>query len=125
MLLNKFIRNLNGMETTLIQLVIASLFLIPYVFFTEGVRFFQVEGLSILLILILGVVHTGIGFFLFFSGMKQLKGQSIAALSYLDPATSLLLSIVVLREPMTLVQLAGGALLLGATFISEKDWETS
>lgn len=121
MLLNKFIRNLNGMKTTLIQLTIASLFLLPYVFLTEEVGIFQVKGFSILLIIIIGVVHTGIAFFLFFSGMKQLKGQSIAALSYLDPATALLLSIVVLREPVTLVQLAGGALLLGATFISEKN----
>ena len=71
--------------------------------------------------LILGVVHTGIGFVLFFSGKKQLKGQSIAALSYLDPITSLILSVVILRAGMTVIQLMGGALLLGATFVSEKN----
>ncbi len=121
MLLNKFIKNMRGLETTLIQLATASLALVPYVFLTDGsAGLFQIAGLSLLFVLILGVVHTGIGFFLFFSGMKGLKGQSIAALSYLDPVTSVILSCVVLREGMTPLALAGGALLLGATFVSER-----
>lgn len=120
MLLNKFIKNLTGLETTIVQLAIASLFLLPYVLLMEGTGLFQVQMLSIVFVLVLGIVHTGIGFFLFFSGMKQLKGQSIAALSYLDPITSLILSVAVLQENVTVVQLAGGVLLLCATFVSEK-----
>ena len=121
MLLNKFIKNLTGLETTLIQLATASLLLIPYVFLTNGgTGLFQLAGLSLIFILILGVVHTGVGFFLFFSGMKHLKGQSIAALSYLDPITSVILSFVLLQESMTALGLIGGVLLLGATFVSER-----
>ncbi len=121
MLLNKFIKNLSGLETTLMQLAVASLVLLPYAAVTGGGEgLFHLAGLSLLLVLILGVVHTGIGFFLFFSGMKGLKGQSIAALSYLDPVTSVVLSCVVLQEGMTPLALTGGALLLGATFVSER-----
>ena len=119
MLLNKFIKNMDGLETTLIQLGTATLLLIPYVFFTEGFGILAVSSSSIPFILILGIVHTGIGFLLFFSGMQKLKGQSIAALSYADPITSLVISAVILQEQTTFVQMLGGALLLGSTFVSE------
>ena len=51
--------------------------------------------------------------------MQKLKGQSIAALSYADPITSLVISAVILQEQMAFVQMSGGALLLGSTFVSE------
>jgi len=119
MLLNKFIKNMDGLETTLLQLGTATILLMPYVFFTEGFGILEVSSSSIPFILILGVIHTGIGFLLFFSGMQKLKGQSIAALSYADPITSLVVSAFVLQEQMTFVQMLGGALLLGSTFVSE------
>lgn len=119
MLLNKFIKNMDGLETTLFQLGTATLLLQPYVFFTEGFGILEVSSSSIPFIFILGMVHTGLGFLLFFSGMQKLKGQSIAALSYVDPITSLLISAVILQEQMTFVQMFGGILLLGSTFLSE------
>jgi RarD protein len=119
MLFNKFIKNMYGLETTLIQLGTATLLLMPYVFFTEGFGILEVSSSSIPFIVILGLVHTGIGFLLFFSGMQKLKGQSIAALSYVDPITSLVISAVILQEQMTFIQILGGALLLGSTFVSE------
>ena len=119
MLLNKFIKNMDGLETTVIQLGTATLILIPYVFITEGFGILAVPGSSMPFIFILGIVHTGMGFLLFFSGMQELKGQSIAALSYADPITSLVISALILQEQMTFVQLLGGALLLGSTFVSE------
>ena len=121
MLLNKFIKNMDGLETTVFQLGTATILLMPYVFFTEGFGILEVSSSSIPFILILGVIHTGIGFLLFFSGMQKLKGQSIAALSYADPITSLVISALILQEQMTFVQILGGALLLGATFVSENN----
>lgn len=118
-LANKFIRNMCGMESTLLQLLLASALLLPYVLVTEGFDLFRISGLSVILILALGIVHTGIGFHLFFTGMRGLQGQSIAVLSFADPVTSLLISALVLGETMTSLQMAGAALLLGSTWVSE------
>ncbi|WP_339252728.1 DMT family transporter [Sporosarcina sp. FSL W8-0480] len=119
MLTNKFIKNMDGRDTTLIQLGIASTFLMPYVFLTEGFGLFDISSSSIPLILIIGIVHTGFAYLLFFSSIQKLKGQSIAALSYADPLTSLVISVLILFEPMTAIQFVGGVLLLGSTFVSE------
>lgn len=120
MLTNKFIKNMNALETTLLQLSLATIMLTPYVFVTEKIDLFKVTSLSVVCIIILGVIHTGVGFYLFFSAMKGLKGQSIAALSYVDPITSLFVSFIVLGENMTVLQIIGAVLLLGSTFISER-----
>ncbi|MEC1648423.1 DMT family transporter [Bacillus halotolerans] len=119
MLLNKFIHHMGRLEITIIQLGITALLLLPYVFFTEGFGIFGVSGSSVPFIIILGIVNTGIGFWLFFSGMQKLKGQSIAMLSYVDPFVAILISAIILQEQMTIVQMLGGALLLGSTFVSE------
>ncbi|RPK04703.1 DMT family transporter [Priestia endophytica] len=119
MLLNKFIRHMGRLEITIIQLGITALLLLPYVFFTEGFGIFEVSRSSVPFIIILGIVNTGIGFWLFFSGMEKLKGQSIAMLSYVDPFVAILISAVILQEQMTFVQVLGGTLLLGSTFVSE------
>ncbi|MEC1751700.1 DMT family transporter [Bacillus mojavensis] len=119
MLLNKFIHRMGRLEITIIQLGLTALLLLPYVFFTEGFGIFGVSRSSVPFIIILGIVNTGIGFWLFFSGMQKLKGQSIAMLSYVDPFVAILISAIILREQMTIVQMLGGALLLGSTFLSE------
>ncbi|GMA63041.1 DMT family transporter [Alicyclobacillus fastidiosus] len=116
---NKFIRDLNGLENTLLQLLLSAALLIPYVLLTTGLQLFRISVYSVVLIVVLGVLHTGVGFYLFFSGMKGLKGQSIAVLSYIDPLTSLLISAFVFRERMAAFQIIGAVLLLGSTFISE------
>lgn len=117
MLLSKFIRDLSGLEITLVQLISSSCVLFLYVLLTEDLVMPSLPGMSGFWLLFLGVVHTGFGFFLFFSAMQHMKGQTIAALSYSDPFTTVTVSALVLHESMTTLQLLGGVLLLGATFL--------
>lgn len=116
---NKFIRGLNGLTITLLQLGLSVILLIPFVLFTDGFNFSSLTRQTALLMLLLGVLHGGVGFYMFFAGMKGLKAQSIAVLSYVDPLTSLFISALIVREKMTLVQLIGAALLLGSIWIGE------
>lgn len=53
--------------------------------------------------------------------MQKLKGQEycFAMLRYVDPFVAILISAIILQEQMTIVQMLGGALLLGSTFVSE------
>jgi drug/metabolite transporter (DMT)-like permease len=124
-LLNKFIKGLTGFETTVIQLTEASFLLLLYVLFVQGAGALHLAGGDVLFVIILGIVHTGIGFYLFFSALKDLKGQNIASLSYVEPVTSVFMSVFILHESMTIVQFAGAGLLLGAIFISEKTFRKS
>ncbi|MCY8952450.1 EamA family transporter [Bacillus cereus] len=119
MLLNKFIKEIDRLEVTIIQLAITALILLPYVLITEGLNILSVSTSSIPFIILLGIINTGVGFWLFFSGMEKIKGQSIAMLSYVDPFVAILISGLILQEKFTVLQIFGGILLLGSTFISE------
>lgn len=119
-IMNKHLRGLSGVETTLIQLSSASLVLLPYVFMAEEITIFQQGRNSMLSLITLGIIHTGLAYLLYFSAMRKMSGQSIAVLSYTDPISAILMSSIFLQEKMTIVQLLGGSLILGATFFNER-----
>nr|WP_282433541.1 DMT family transporter [Desulfosporosinus metallidurans] len=119
-LMNKFIKNLSGFETTLVQLMVSSLVLIPYILMIDPMNFSGVNSHSIIYILILGIFHTGIAYFLYFTAIKELEGQIIAVLSYIDPISAVIIAAVVLGESMIFIQIIGGILILGSTFLSER-----
>ena len=118
-IMNKFIKGLGGLETTVTQLILASIVLVPYVIMTGGFDFSRMTKISYISLIILGVIHTGFAYFLYFSSLKELKGQTIAVLSYIDPISAVIISSLFLREKMTFLQIVGGILILGSTFISE------
>jgi len=118
-LMNKFIKGLSGFETTLIQLFMAGLVLLPSLLYNQGIPLASLNGQVVLLILVVGVIHTGLAYLIYFSSMKEIKGQTIAILSYIDPVTAVFLSAVLLGEAMTYSQIIGGILILGSTFLSE------
>ncbi|MEH7307977.1 DMT family transporter [Neobacillus drentensis] len=119
-LMNKFIKNLSGFEITLIQLMAAALVLLPYILWQGNLNFAGLNSTSIINILILGILHTGLAYFLYFTSIQELKGQTIAVLSYIDPISAVIIAAIFLNEGMTLIQMLGGALVLGSTFLSEK-----
>ena len=119
-LMNKFNKNLSGFETTLIQLLMASIVLLPYVYIKEGLNFSGIDQQSIVFILIVGIVHTGFAYFLYFGVVQKLKGQTIAVLSYIDPISAVVMAAILLNESLGPLQILGGVLILGSTFLSEK-----
>lgn len=118
-LLNKFIKGVAGIQRTFLQFLAAILILIPYVAFSGGMTLRQLDALGWVCLLIVGLVHTGITYCLYFSALKELPGQEAAILSYIDPLVAVLVSVFVLGEQMTAVQLIGGALILGFTLWNE------
>ena len=118
-LLNKFIKNVDGIHRTFLQFLAAIAVLIPYVAFTGGVTIDKLDGMGWICLLVVGLVHTGIAYCMYFSSLKDVSGQEAAILSYVDPLVAVILSVVVLGEPMGWMQALGGALILGFTLWNE------
>ncbi len=118
-LLNKFIKKVEGIHRTFLQFIAAILVLIPYVGFTSGVTLFNLNGTGWVCLLIVGLVHTGVTYCLYFSSLKELPGQKAAILSYIDPLVAVLVSVLILGEGMTTMQVIGGVLILGFTLWNE------
>ncbi len=118
-LLNKFIRGVTGIHRTFLQFLAAIAVLIPYVAFSSGIQLENLDGPGWVCLLIVGLIHTGITYCLYFSSLKELPGQEAAILSYMDPLVAIIIGVVVLAEPLSLAQVVGGSLILGFTLWNE------
>lgn len=118
-LLNKFIRGVAGIHRTFLQFLAAIVILAPYVALSGGVTLGSMDGSGWICLLIVGLVHTGITYCLYFSSLKELPGQTAAILSYIDPLVAVIIGVLVLGEPLSWQQLIGGGLILGFTLWNE------
>lgn len=118
-LLNKFIKNVEGIHRTFLQFLSAIVILVPYVMTTSGVTLGGLNGIGWANLLIVGLVHTGVTYCMYFSSLKELPGQKAAILSYIDPLVAVLISVTILGETMTFWQVIGGMLILGFTLWNE------
>ena len=119
-LLNKFIKNVEGIHRTFLQFLAAIAILIPYVLISGDLQISKLDTKGWICLLAVGLIHTGITYCMYFSALKELKGQEIAILSYLDPLVAVAISFFILGEPMTIWQILGGILILGFTLWNEK-----
>lgn len=118
-LMNKFIKGVDGLHRTFLQFVGSVIVLVPYVALTGGVTLGGLNTSGWINLLIVGFIHTGLCYCLYFSSLKDLPGQKAAILSYVDPLVAVLISVTFLQEPMSPLQWVGGALILGATLVNE------
>ncbi len=119
MMLNKTFRRVSVTDRTVGQLTFAGLCLVPYVLLTKGFPTQAPTALQIGVLLLVALLHTGLAYYMYFGGLARLPAQKAALLSYLDPAVAVLLSALVLGEPMTWQTALGALMILGATIVSE------
>ncbi|MBQ9045562.1 MAG: EamA family transporter [Oscillospiraceae bacterium] len=118
MLLNKRITGVDGLQKTIVQLLTAGVVLIPYVLLTEDVAAADFTPGALGMLLVVGVVHTALTYGLYFGSIEDLRMQTVALLGYLDPVVAVLTSALLLREPMSALQIIGTILVLGAAVLS-------
>ncbi|MBQ7868584.1 MAG: DMT family transporter [Clostridia bacterium] len=118
-LFNKRLSGISSFDTTIAQLGVAAIVLLPYVLLTENLTSLALEPTGLAMLLIVAIVHTGITYAMYFASLQKLNAQTVALFSYLDPVVALLLSVFVLGEPMTMLGAAGAVLVLGAMLVSE------
>ena len=122
MLLNKKLHDIEGYDKSLVQLFMAAIVLVPYVLMVEwdAVTAVTWTPLIVAMILVVGIIHTGFAYTIYFGAMGGLKAQTIALYSYLDPIIAVILSAVLLHENLSIAGWIGAVMIIGATMISER-----
>ena len=119
MLLNKKLTPIPAYDKTVVQLGAASLVILPYLLLTDGFAFGATSTTGWILLAVVGIVHTGFAYALYFGSMKDLSAHTIAIFSYLDPVLAVILSTVILQEPLSIWGVLGAVLILGSALYSE------
>ena len=118
-IMNNKISGIEPYRKTTVQLLSAGAVMIPYLLLADG---FGTESLtpgSTVLLLVVGIVHTGLAYVLYFGSMDGLRVQTVAILSYIDPVSALLFSAFFLREPLSLLNVIGAVMIIGSAVVSE------
>ena len=118
-LMNKKITDISAYDKTIVQLVCAATVLVPYVLLTGELAVAEWSGIGFVLVLVVGILHTGVTYALYFGSMAHLKAQTVAIFSYIDPIVAILLSAVLLQEKMDGLTILGTVMILGAAVYSE------
>ena len=124
-LINKKLKDISSYDTTVMQLAAASIVLVPYCLLTVNMGVLEITPVSMALLLIVGIVHTGIAYVLYFGSIKELPAQTVAIFSYIDPILAVLLSALLLKENMDMLSILGAVMILGSTFVSEMKGNTN
>ncbi|MBP3650992.1 MAG: EamA family transporter [Clostridia bacterium] len=120
-LMNKKITGISSYEKTIVQLGTAAVVILPYTLFAETVDPQAWTLRAVLCLMFVGIVHTGVAYALYFGAVSDMKAQTAALFSYLDPVVAILLSAMLLGEPMTLAVGIGAVLVLGAALLCEME----
>lgn len=116
---NRKIRDISALDKSVIQLAISALTILPYVLVMNHGLVMPADLRSVLIVLMLGIVHTGFAYCLYFSGMGTLPVQTVAVLGYLEPVVSVFCSAFFLQEPMSISGWIGAAMIIIAALMSE------
>ncbi len=122
-MLNKLIKDINAYDKTIVQLASAAVVLVPYCAFTIDFSTLTAEPMAIAMLIVVGVLHTGIAYAMYFGAIKELKTHIAAILSYIDPVVAVLLSAFLLKEGLGLYGVIGAVLVLGAAVASSVEFK--
>jgi len=118
-MLNKKVTGIPAYDKTIMQLAISAIVLLPYNALTGSFAGMSLSPFILFMLVFVGIVHTGIAYYLYFGSMENLDSQTLAILSYIDPVVAVILSALILKESMSALHAVGAVLILGAAFISE------
>ena len=119
MFLNKKLGPIDAYDKTIVQLLSAAVVILPYCLLTGGLGMDQMVGKDYALLAVVGIVHTGVAYWLYFGALGKLSSQTVALFSYLDPVIAIVLSALWLQEPLGWQGALGAALILGSTLAGE------
>jgi len=115
---NKKVKDITGLENAMWQLIASFLTVAIFIVIKQGFSL-SIELGSLVPILILGIVNTGMGCYYYFSAIGDLPVQTVAICGYLEPLAALIFSTVLLGETLGFLQIIGAVLILGGAAFGE------
>ena len=116
---NKRLRGVPVYDKVIVQLATSAITVLPYAIFNNINTHLVFDTRSVLLIILLGVVHTGLAYCLYFGSINNIPVQSVAILGYIEPVCGILTSVLLLHEPISFLGIIGGVLIIVSACLCE------
>jgi RarD protein len=116
---NRRMNRINGLDRTFMELFLSLVVLTLYMAATNHFSDFVIPEGALIYVLILGILHTGLAYFLYFSTVDRLDSQHVALISYIDPMSAIIFSALFLDEKVYFNMILGALLILGSSILFE------
>lgn len=117
-LCNKRIKDIKPLDKTVVQLFVSFLTVLPVVL-TKHYIPASLDTNSLIILIMMGVINTGVAYILYFNSIDTLPAHQIAILGYVEPVLSILIGTIIFKESMTFLGGIGAILILGAALFNE------
>lgn len=118
-LCSKQLKDISSYDTTIMELGISAVVMVVYNLVTVDFAALTCPPLGLASLAVVAIFHTGVCYALYFGSIAVLPAQTSALFSYIDPVVAILLSALLLREPMDALSAIGAVLILGSTLLGE------
>lgn len=110
----------DNQTVTFVQILTSMVVLLPFVLIDGNIfMVVQMDAIAVIYTILLGVLHTGVAYTMFFSVYAHMKSVEIVSYSFLEPLFGILFSVIFIGETLTFLQITGGILILGSAYIGE------
>jgi len=108
----RILAGISGMSLMLVEYTVASVILLPFVVWLYARGQGPSSATAYGALLVLGLVQTAFAGVFFLSGLRRIRTDHAAILTYAEPVAAVLFAALFLAEPLTLWTLAGGAMVV-------------
>lgn len=116
---NRKLQDISVYDKVIVQLGISALTVLPYAIINNVGTKIVFDRQSLVLLIVLGIVHTGIAYCLYFGSINDIPTQTLAIFGYIEPVASVLSSALLLHEPISTFGIIGAILILLSACLSE------
>lgn len=117
-LCNRKIHDVKPLDKTITQLLFSAITVLPYVLINDSVPK-QLDTVSIILLICLGVIHTGIAYIFYFNSIDTLQANKVAIFGYIEPVLTVLTGALVFHEKLSVFGIIGAILILTSALVNE------
>ncbi len=118
-IINKRLDKLNPMDKAITQFASSTVVMFIYSLFVTEKSELQFSLSTIVLLIVVGVLHTGIAYTLYFKSLPDVTSQNVSIFAYIDPVVAVVLSVIILPEKLTLSIALGAVLVIASAIVSE------
>ncbi|MBQ8860630.1 MAG: DMT family transporter [Ruminococcus sp.] len=118
-IINKQLDKVDPIDKAITQFASSTVVMLIYSVFTTKVSELQFTVSTIILLIVVGVVHTGAAYTIYFKSLPNVTSQNVAIFAYIDPVVAVVLSALVLKEQLGVATIVGAVLVIVSAIFSE------
>jgi drug/metabolite transporter (DMT)-like permease len=115
------LRRLGAARATTGAMLFGWMMLAPLAVISGAVRTYgQLSTVGIVGVLFLGIASSGLGYLFWYGALARIEASRVAAFLYIEPLVTLAAATTLLGEPVALLTLVGGALLVSGVVLVQR-----